>query len=90
QPFDFLGMIGSRRKRRLIFDGLVEEGIATRERVEEVQCPVGMDIRSVSVNEIAVSIAGQLIQRRAELLSPGFLKRQADPDNRTPAIAVNG
>lgn len=67
-PFAFLGMIGSRRKKRIIFDRLVEDGTASRERVERVACPVGLDIQSVSVNEIAVSIVAQLIQKRAELL----------------------
>lgn len=67
QPFAFLGMIGSRRKRRIIFDRLVEDGTASRERVEQVACPVGLDIQSVSVNEIAVSIVAQLIQKRAEI-----------------------
>jgi xanthine dehydrogenase accessory factor len=67
QPFAFLGMIGSRRKARLIFDQFIEEKIATREQLATVACPVGLDINSRTVPEIAVSIAAQLVQKRAEV-----------------------
>ena len=65
RPFAFLGMIGSRRKARLIFNQFVEERIATEEQVAQVACPVGLDIQAQSVPEIAVSIMAQLIQKRA-------------------------
>jgi xanthine dehydrogenase accessory factor len=67
KPFAFLGMIGSERKKRLIFDQFESEGIASRTRLNTIACPVGMHIDSVSVEEIAVSIAAQLIQERAKL-----------------------
>jgi xanthine dehydrogenase accessory factor len=70
KPFAFLGMIGSKRKKRIIFSHFVEEGIASEERLAEVACPVGIDIDAVSVDEIAVSIVAQLVQRRARLLNP--------------------
>ncbi len=63
-PFAFLGMIGSRRKKRVIFERFIADGLATGERLEEVACPVGLDIGAVSVPEIAASIAAQLIQIR--------------------------
>jgi len=66
RPFAFLGMIGSRRKARLIFSQFVEEKIATEEQVAKIACPVGLDIQAQSVPEIAVSIVSQLIQKRAE------------------------
>ena len=66
RPFVFLGLIGSRRKRRLIFDQFVEDGIATAEQLANVACPVGLDIQAVSVPEIAVSVMAQFIQVRAE------------------------
>jgi xanthine dehydrogenase accessory factor len=68
QPFAFLGMIGSRRKARLIFSQFLEEKIATEEQIAKVACPVGIDIDSKTVPEIAVSILAQYIQRRAEAL----------------------
>src|SRR6266700_2735572 len=66
RPFVFLGMIGSRRKARLIFDQFVEEKLATVEQVARVACPVGLAIQAKSVPEIAVSIMAQFIQKRAE------------------------
>lgn len=88
QPFAFLGMIGSRRKKRIIFERLVDDGVASRERVEQVACPVGLDIQSVSVNEIAVSIVAQLIQKRAELLPVTRNRGGAQPvKRREPTVA---
>ncbi len=68
EPFAFLGMIGSRRKARLIFEQLMDEGTATAEQVARVACPVGIDIDSRTVPEIAVSIIAQCIQKRATVL----------------------
>ncbi|HWV98748.1 MAG TPA: XdhC family protein [Candidatus Acidoferrum sp.] len=68
KPFLFLGMIGSARKARTIFEHFREEGIATPADLERVACPVGIKIRSKSVMEIAVSILAQFIEKRAELV----------------------
>jgi len=68
KPFLFLGMIGSSRKARTIFEHFVEEKIATPEQLKRVACPVGIRIRSQSVTEIAVSIMAQFIEKRAELV----------------------
>ena len=70
RPFVFLGLIGSKRKRRLIFEQFIEDGLATAEQLEKVACPVGLDIQAVSVPEIAVSVMAQFIQKRAEIVSP--------------------
>ena len=69
KPFLFLGMIGSARKARTIFDYFAEEKIATTEEMARVVCPVGIEIRSQSVPEIAVSIMAQFIEKRAELVA---------------------
>jgi len=68
KPFLFLGMIGSARKARIIFEHFTEEKIANAEQLQWVACPVGIKIRSKSVTEIAVSIVAQLIDKRAELV----------------------
>jgi len=68
KPFLFLGMIGSSRKARTIFEHFKEEKIATEEELKRVACPVGIKIRSQSVQEIAVSIMAQFIDKRAELV----------------------
>src|SRR5262245_25674847 len=67
RAFAFLGMIGSRRKKRLIFSQFVEDRIASEEQLAKVVCPVGIDIQAVSVPEIAVSVMAQFVQKRAEL-----------------------
>jgi xanthine dehydrogenase accessory factor len=68
KPFLFLGMIGSSRKARTIFEHFREEKIATSEELKRVVCPVGIPIKSRSVQEIAVSIMAQFIEKRAELV----------------------
>lgn len=68
KPFLFLGMIGSARKARTIFDHFLEEKLATPEQLRRVACPVGIRIKSQSVQEIAVSIMAQFIEKRAELV----------------------
>ncbi len=57
----YIGLIGSRRKIKLIFDDLLEVGIPM-EKLQRVYAPIGLDINSKTVPEIAVSIASQLIQ----------------------------
>ena len=59
----YVGMIGSRRKIRLIFDDLLAEGIS-RSALERVHAPLGFDIGSQTVPEIAVSIVAELIAHR--------------------------
>ena len=59
----YVGLIGSRRKIKLIYDDLRDLGIP-EERLAKVYAPIGLDINSKTVPEIAVSIAAQLIQVR--------------------------
>ena len=59
----YVGMIGSKRKIRLIFDDLIARGISP-EALNRVHAPLGFDIGSQTVPEIAVSIVAELIARR--------------------------
>jgi xanthine dehydrogenase accessory factor len=68
KPFVFLGMIGSSRKARIIFEHFTDEKLATPEQLQRLACPVGVKIKSRSVMEIAVSIMAQFIDKRAELV----------------------
>jgi len=68
KPFLFLGMIGSSRKARTIFEHFREEQFASEEELKRVACPVGIKIKSQSVMEISVSIMAQFIEKRAELV----------------------
>lgn len=62
----YIGMIGSRRKIRSMKEKFIAEGWASREAFERVHAPVGLEIGSVTVQEIALSIAAQLVQQRAK------------------------
>lgn len=59
----YVGMIGSRRKVKLIFDDLAALGV-DRKRLERVRAPIGLNIAAATVPEIAVSILAQLIETR--------------------------
>lgn len=59
----YVGMIGSRRKIKLIFDNLLAEGIRS-EALARIYAPLGIHIGSQTVAEIAVSICAELISHR--------------------------
>jgi xanthine dehydrogenase accessory factor len=59
----YVGMIGSRRKIKMIFDDLVNEGVPP-EALAKVYAPLGVDIGSQTVPEIAVSICAELVAHR--------------------------
>ncbi|MFG0334796.1 MAG: XdhC family protein [Maioricimonas sp. JB049] len=59
----YVGMIGSKRKIKLIFEDLRREGIA-EEQLARVRAPIGFDIGSQTVPEIAVSIVAELVAYR--------------------------
>ena len=68
-PFAFLGMIGSRRKARIMREQFIKQKIATAEQFDRIACPVGLDIAAIGTHEIAVSVIAQLIQKRASLFA---------------------
>ena len=59
----YIGMIGSRRKIKLIFDDLLREGIS-HAALAQVHAPLGFDIGSQTVPEIAISITAELVAHR--------------------------
>ncbi|MFK7818613.1 MAG: XdhC family protein [Planctomycetaceae bacterium] len=63
RPLAYVGMIGSKRKIRLIFDDLRRDGIS-EEALSRVHAPVGIEIGSQTVPEIAISIVAELIAHR--------------------------
>jgi len=69
KPFTFLAMIGSKRKWRIISDQFIADGFTTSAALEAVACPAGVDIDAISPAEIGVSVAAQLVQKRAEHLA---------------------
>ncbi|MBQ6504835.1 MAG: XdhC family protein [Flexilinea sp.] len=65
-PFAYLGVIGSKKKTASVNARLRENGISD-EQIAKVHAPIGTAIKAVTPEEIAVSIAGELILTRAEL-----------------------
>jgi xanthine dehydrogenase accessory factor len=63
-PAAYIGMIGSIRKRNAVYDELRAEGF-TDEDFKRVHSPIGLKIGAESPEEIAVSIAAELIQVRS-------------------------
>ena len=63
KPFRYIGMIGSLRKREIIFEALRQEGFAET-LIRSVHSPIGLDIQAETPEEIAVSVVAELIQVR--------------------------
>jgi xanthine dehydrogenase accessory factor len=63
----YIGMIGSRKKIVLVRESFLKNGWATSELWDKIHTPIGLKIGSKTVQEIAVSIAAQLVQVRSQL-----------------------
>lgn len=61
RSYAYLGMIGSRKKVKAAFESLEAQGFS-KEAVEGIHAPIGLAIGARTPEEIAVSIAAELIQ----------------------------
>jgi xanthine dehydrogenase accessory factor len=59
----YVGLVGSRRKSRLVIETLVAEGVP-RETATAIRAPIGADIGAETPEEIAISIAAELVAVR--------------------------
>jgi xanthine dehydrogenase accessory factor len=64
----YIGMIGSKKKIRTLYQNLMEKGVP-KEVLNRVRAPIGIDINSETPEEIGVSIVAELIKVRGEPLS---------------------
>jgi len=64
QPY-YIGVIGSRKKIAYVTSKLLEQGF-TKEAITACHTPIGLDIGAETPAEIAVSVAGELIQVRSQ------------------------
>ena len=62
--FAYVGVIGSRKKTAAVNQKLRERGVC-EDAIARVHTPIGMSIKAVTPEEIAVSVAGELIYTRA-------------------------
>lgn len=60
----YLGMIGSRQKIKLTYEAIAAEKPEVKEKLLSVHAPIGLSIGAQTPEEIAVSIAAELIQVR--------------------------
>lgn len=60
KPYAYVGMIGSKKKVALSVERLKKEGFS-QEKIRSVHAPIGLPIKARTPEEIAVSIAGEII-----------------------------
>ncbi|WP_125140748.1 XdhC family protein [Clostridium transplantifaecale] len=63
-PAAYIGVMGSRKKKAYLTEALLKAGFS-REELDFVHAPIGLDIGADTPAEIAVSIAAELIQVRS-------------------------
>ena len=61
-PASYIGVMGSRSKTKIIREKLLADGFR-EEEVSRLKSPIGLDIKAETPAEIAISIAGELIQK---------------------------
>lgn len=59
----YIGMIGSKKKRDVVYKCLLNEGYSVGD-IERVYCPIGLSISAQTPEEVAVSIAAELVKIR--------------------------
>lgn len=61
----FVGMVGSRKKVKFIRETMAQEGFS-KECIDRIISPIGLDIGGETPAEIAISIAAQMIRFRSD------------------------
>ena len=74
KPWRYAGLIGSRRKVRLLTEQVLADGFDPA-KVESVCAPIGLDIGAETPEELAVSIAGELVAVRRGIPNAGLSGR---------------
>lgn len=64
QNAGYIGMIGSHRKCRMLYERLMEQGVSPS-KLQPVHAPIGLAIGAETPGEIAISILAEMIQVRA-------------------------
>ncbi len=66
KDFFYVGMIGSKGKVAFVINNMLENGY-TKEQIEKVHTPIGLNIGGQTPAEIAVSIAGEIILEKNKI-----------------------
>lgn len=64
----YIGVMGSRRKITVQISRLKESGFSMKE-IKRINMPIGLKIKAETPAELAISVAGELIEKRAESAS---------------------
>lgn len=75
RPLAYLGMIGSRRKVLEVFRKLREQGVP-EENIARIRAPMGLDIGAETPEEIAVSVAAEMVAVRRGVDVSGLAMRE--------------
>lgn len=72
---EYIGLMGSQTKRKILFEKLEDDGFSY-EDIDRIHNPIGLEIGSETPEEIAISIAAELIAIRAGV----SIKNRQAPD----------
>jgi xanthine dehydrogenase accessory factor len=67
KSFTYLGVLGSRKKMEKLYEEYRKEGVS-EEILQRIHTPIGLDIKSQTPEEIAVSIAAEIIKTKNQQL----------------------
>ena len=81
----YIGVIGSRAKIDAVSKKLREQGFS-REEIDSVHTPIGIDIKADTPAEVAVSIAAELIMARAEAVN--LILKKVDNKLKNSTISI--
>ena len=74
-PAKYIGMMGSQRKVLTSYKRLLQYGF-TREDLQRIQSPIGIEIGAATPEEIAISVVAQLIRVRRGYVKPAMDKSE--------------
>jgi xanthine dehydrogenase accessory factor len=84
----YIGMIGSPNKVKHIFKDLLKEGVS-RERLAQVHAPIGLDLGAETPDEIALSIAAEMVMLRKKASGAPLKTMYQLLEEEVPASAGN-
>ena len=79
----YLGVIGSRSKRRVLLHDLEKHGLS-QQQIGDFHCPIGLPIGTNQPAEIAISIVAQMLQLRGESAGAGAAREHPSTSSARP------
>lgn len=80
----YVGVVASRRRGKAVLDYLTERGVS-KEKLERVRIPAGIDLGHTSHREMAVAILAELVQLRA---IGAFAQVRSGKNSASPQVAT--